>query len=402
MPDNHDDVIDMLKSTELPVVIFGAAVTGEAVLHACREAGVEVAAFCDNNMDKTKQPCCGLEVIHRSQLRERFPEAVFLIAVIDIQDIVAQLKPMGYGKLYPVAPLLRNFNVFKYSYSKPADFVNYVISACILSQDNYLNPDKIYIRSVDVVITERCSLKCRDCSNLMQYYRNPVNYDAAEVLQSLSAFCGAVDEINEFRVIGGEPFMHRDWLAITRRLIAEPKVRQVVLYTNATILPSDEQFQALADPKVLFIVTDYGPLSRKLGEMIAALKRFGITHLCSPAGGWTDCAAIRQHSKSEAELKEIFACCCVKNSFTLMNGKLYRCPFAANVDILKAMPDSPSDRVDLMTGIPAGELRKQIHALIHDKEYILACDFCNGRRLGDPQIAPAIQTEKPLDYKQFQ
>ena len=30
---------------------------------------------------------------------------------------------------------------------------------------------------MDVVITERCSLKCKDCANLMQYYEKPQNSD---------------------------------------------------------------------------------------------------------------------------------------------------------------------------------------------------------------------------------
>jgi hypothetical protein len=402
MPEvNEMPGISEFRDLKLPVIIFGAAVAGEAVFHACREAGIDIAAFCDNNLDKARHPCCGLEVIHFLRLKERFPDAVFLISVIDIQDIVKQLSAMGYEQFYPVAPLLRSFNVFHYEYSKPADFVNYVISACILSQDNYYSPEKIYIRSVDIVITERCSLKCRDCSNLMQYYRKPVHYKTENLLEWLDVFCEAVDEINEFRVIGGEPFMHRDWLTVTRRLIAEPKVKKVVIYTNATILPGDEQMAELRNPKVLFIVTDYGKLSRKLHEMIQKLEEMRIAHVCSPAGGWTDCAAIGRHGRTMAQLKEIFSCCCVKNSYTLMNGRLYRCPFAANVDNLKAMPDVPGDYVGLSGESSREVVKEQIRALIHDKEYIAACDFCRGRRLGDPQIPPAVQTALPLDYKRY-
>lgn len=397
----HDNLTELLKKTDLPIIIFGAAVAGEAVFHACREAGIEITAFCDNNREKTDGKCCGLEIIHRPALRDRFPDAVFLIAVIDIRDIVGQLTAMGYKKLYPVNSLLRNFDVFRYEYSKPGDFVNYVISACILSQDNYFTPDKIYLRSVDIVITERCSLKCRDCSNLMQYYRKPVDYSTGELLKWLDVFCGAVDEINEFRVIGGEPFMNRDWPVIAERLIAEPKVRQVVFYTNATILPDEPLMAKLQNPKVLFIVTDYGPLSRKRAEMIALLERLHIAYACSPVGGWTDCAAIRPHHRTVQELKEVFNCCCVKNSFTLMNGRLFRCPFSANIDTLKAMPDVPSDRVDLSGTLPPAAVKEQIRALIRDKEYLSACEFCNGRRLGDPQITPAIQIKQPLDYDNY-
>ncbi|MBS1369543.1 MAG: radical SAM protein [Lentisphaeria bacterium] len=393
---------ELLRSVKLPIVIFGASVTGEAVLQACREAGIRVTAFCDNNLDKAKEKYCGLEVVHRPRLKERFPDALFLVAVIDIGDIVPQLTQMGYAHIHSCAGLLRNFDVYAYSYSKPADFVNYVISACILSHDCYSSPDKLFLRSVDVVVTERCSLRCRDCSNLMQYYRKPVNYDTATLMHSLDVLCGTVDEINEFRVIGGEPFMNREWLTVTRRLIAEPKVRKVIIYTNATILPPDGQLAELPGTKVLFIVTDYGPLSRKLGELIAKLKEFHIPYSCTPAGGWTDCAGIVPHGRTPEENRGLFANCCVKNSYTLTDGKLYRCPFAANADALMAIPDAPEDRVDLLDGAPHDAMRERLKSFVFDKQSILACDFCSGRRLGDPQITPAIQADKPLDYKIYE
>ena len=30
--------------------------------------------------------------------------------------------------------------------------------------------DKLRVKHLDLVLTEKCSLKCKDCSNLMQYY----------------------------------------------------------------------------------------------------------------------------------------------------------------------------------------------------------------------------------------
>ena len=396
--DNKNTLQNVLKNNTLPVIIFGASVTGEAVLQACQEAGIRITAFCDNNIDKTQNTFCGLEVIHRPRLNERFPDALFLITVIDIGDIVPQLQEMGFANIHSCADLLRNFDVYSHSYSKPADFVNYVISACILSHDCYTSPDKLFLRSVDVVITERCSLRCRDCSNLMQYYKKPINYDTTTIVRSLDILCEAVDEINEFRVIGGEPFMNREWPVITRRLIAEPKVRKVVIYTNATILPKDEQIAELPKEKVLFIITDYGSLSRKLKDLVTLLKKLQIPYICTPAGGWTDCAKIFPHNRTENDNRTLFANCCVKNSYTLSNGKLYRCPFAANADMLRAVPDAPQDRINLLAATSLKLIREQMRSFIFDKHSILACDFCNGRRLGDPQITPALQTETPLDY----
>ena len=74
------------------------------------------------------------------------------------------------------------------------------------------------MRSLDVMITTRCSLKCKNCSNLMQYYKNPENTDGSEIIKALDIIHNNVDFISEYRVIGGEPLMNRDWASIVNNL----------------------------------------------------------------------------------------------------------------------------------------------------------------------------------------
>ena len=66
------------------------------------------------------------------------------------------------------------------------------------------------MRSVDIVITEKCSMKCVDCSNLMQFFEKPINYKIEDMTEAIDLICSYAHEIYEFRVIGGEPFMNKD------------------------------------------------------------------------------------------------------------------------------------------------------------------------------------------------
>ena len=56
---------------------------------------------------------------------------------------------------------------------------------------------------------------------------------------------------------------------------------------------------------------------------------------------------IRHHKRTNSELEEVFKQCCVKYLYTLLHGKLYRCPFIANAANLKAIPDNPANYVEL-------------------------------------------------------
>lgn len=399
----NKETIAKASAGGIPVIIFGAGVVAEALAAACIKKGIKAECFCDNNINKAKSIISGLQVIHPLDLKTRFNDALFLISAADIKDVISQLGDLGYSQWQPAGLLLRDFDLFRYKFSAPSDFVEYAVATALLCQDNYLDRHKLFLRSVDLIITERCSLKCRDCSNLMQYYRKPADADSVELMLSLKKFCALIDEANEFRVIGGEPFMNKGWHLIIERLINEPKIKKIVIYTNGTIIPSENQIGYLKSKKVLFIITDYGALSRKLGGLIAALRDNNIAYYRQKAGGWTDCAKIIKHNRNIEQDKEIFKACCAKNTFTLSQGKLYRCPFSANAGRLEAVPDFKGDYINILQQAGIGEdascLKDKIRDFVLEKEFLGTCDYCNGRPFIAPEITPAIQVSRPLEYK---
>lgn len=397
--------IGKLKKQSLPVIIFGAGIIGETLFHLCREFGIKVECFCDNDTIKIKRPVCGVEVLHTQSLNSRYKSANFLIATADIKDVVDQLRCLGYLNWYAISSLLRDLDLLRYTFNESTDFIEYVFTSCILCQDNYLSPDKLFIRSVDIIITERCSLKCRDCSNLMQYYKKPSDCNIEELLRSIDLFCTIVDEINEFRIIGGEPLMNKEWPLIIRKLTEEPKIKKILIYTNGTILPGRDQVEYLKKKKIIFYITDYGVYSRKVDDLVRLLRHNDIGYYVQKAISWTDCAKIKRHDRSVKELKDIFRSCCSKNLITLSGSRLYRCPFAANAARLLAVPDYKDDYVDIFQELHGAadisKVKNKVRALLLDKDLLRVCDYCNGRPYGAPEIRPAIQVNRPLAYEQF-
>lgn len=396
--------IEQLKAAKLPLIIFGAGPVGELLLHACRSFNLEVAGFCDNNIHKKGRVINGLPVMYAPELLDQFPDAVFLIGVADIQDIVEQLSRMGYTR-WTDCSILKHFNINNLPLSISPDAAEFVLSACLLCHENYLTPEKLFIRSVDVIITERCSMHCRDCSNLMQYYKHPRDCDVEQVISSIDVLCRYLDEMNEFRIIGGEPFMHPQLHLITRHLVAEPQVKRVVINTNATLLPRPDQLSDLKYKKVLLMITDYGELSRNLSKLIALAEENGIPYYVIKAQGWTDCSKIMRHDRTPEEQQKVFSQCCAKNLITLSHGRLFRCPFIANSLRLHAVPERGSDFLDLhlaaTNGVAVYEMKKILRDFLSDTKYFEGCDYCNGRFYDDPEIPPAIQIKQPLEYHRY-
>ena len=96
----------------------------------------------------------------------------------------------------------------------------------------------------------------------------------------------------------------------------------------------------------------------------------------------------------------MFKNCCVNDVLTLLNGKLYRCPFSANGVNLKAFASIKDDEINLSdNSIGKKELRDKIMHLSFGKKYLAACRFCNGRDYATANIPSAIQAKSKLDYK---
>jgi len=402
---SNQATIAEIKAQGLPVIIFGADVVGEVIYHACRDAGIDVTAFCDNNKNKIDRPWCGLEIIHAPEVPKRYDDAIFMIASTYIRDITAQLDLYGYKKRYDAGAMLRSYDIYRNEYSRPMHFVEFSVGACLLSHNGYMDPNRLYLRGVDLIITEKCSMKCKDCANLMQFYDAPINMEMSEIEATIEKFCSIIDEVYEVRVIGGEPLMNKEYHVIIDKLTKQPKVKRVVVYTNGTIMPKDEHIAHLQSEKVIFIITDYDELSRNLAGLTAKLKANGIDYVVQKAAGWTDSGGIRQHHRTDAQLEETFKYCCVKNYTSISDGKLYRCPFSANAARLHAAPQYEEDYFDMFKETEGvtdlSDVKARIRSFLSEKKFLRTCDFCNGRTYGSPEITPALQTKKPLAYLKF-
>ncbi len=398
-----EEIVKDIKSQGLPVIIAGAGIVGKTLLSVCREEGIHVECFSDNSLKAAQAGFCGLEVIHTSELKRKFQDAVFIISAAAIKDAIDRLREAGFLKWHAGGPLLKDIDAKLLHADSSLDYGNFAVENCILCHDGHLNPDRIFFRSIDLIITERCSLKCKDCSNLMQYYQHPRNCEPATLLKSIDAFCSVIDEVMDFRVIGGETFINKEWHIPTERLLQEPKARRVVLYTNGTIIPDARHLHLLKDRKALVIITDYGPISKRLKELLRLFEENHVAHHVLKIGEWLDCASIEPRKRSAEQSREIFKNCCAKNMATLSDGKLFRCPYAANAFRLQAAPDSPGDYVDLfqeplsMPGLL--KTREKVKNYILNKDYLEICDYCSSRPLSGNEIPPAVQTEKPLPYQ---
>ena len=109
--------------------------------------------------------------------------------------------------------------------------------ACKTYEVRNTQRNEVRVNSIDVVLTQRCTLKCTDCSNLMQYYSKPAQIDTSVILKSLQALKSCFDYVHEFRIIGGEPLLNKEFGKIIDYISKNFNYGYIVVYTNGTIIP---------------------------------------------------------------------------------------------------------------------------------------------------------------------
>ena len=404
------------RHSGLPVYIFGADIAGKVINELLKRGGIEVEGFIDNNTNKCGKTINEVDVFHASKLNLLDRDSIMLIASTYIGDIIRQLEDLGFYNWAPIADMLEwadrkevsdllqgqlRLNHAGGEFTK--DFDTFVLTNMVNSQKKYLDASRLYVRSFDLIVTEKCSLKCKDCSNLMQYYESPQDIPEAEIISDLDDICAVCDEINEIRIIGGDPLMNKQFHKAVMYAARKPNVNRVVVYTNGTICPPEEKIAAIAHEKIFVFITTYGELSRRNELLSDLLRKYSIPFNSQPAYGWTDCADIQQHNRTDDENEQVLRMCCAKHFTTLTDGRVFRCPFSANVERLAAIPDFPDDYVNVrgaarLDGRNLEILRNNMRWFLREKRSLRACDFCNGRTYGDPEIAPGVQTKKPIPY----
>lgn len=383
-------------------MIYGYTAIGEAVYQECERRGENVIGYCDDSQMLHRNANVKLYSL-KNIIREEIEIDVFIICIARAENIVKKLSDAGFANWELAIEYLNNGNYLNDTYKmKPYKMAIKEVESCIACQKYYGMDDRLCIKSIDLEITERCSMRCRDCSNLMQYYKHPEDFTVEDLVDSIELLLKYVDEIYEIRVLGGEPFMHRNVHRIVNELLLFEQIQRVVVYTNASIMPTEEMWEVFENDKVNFNITNYGPLSRNINEMEKELQKRDIGYVIADVGKWTQCATIKKHGRNEQELKELYQECCVKNLITLLNGRLYKCPFIANAINLNAVPAYQEDFVELcaLQEMEYKDARKYLRKYVLEKSFFESCDYCEGRTYDAVEIEPAIQINKPIQYKE--
>ena len=179
---------------------------------------------------------------------------------------------------------------------------------------------EVHIPYFELVLTTRCTLRCKSCYNLMQYFspQNAYTCTLQGITAALDALFSVVDSVKRVRIIGGEPLLFKDIAKVALYLDREPKVKFFDIVTNGTIKPKDDLLEVLANSQKCNVsISDYSlspnikvPLYYE--QIIATLKAHNIGYYVIWQGAnarWWDPEKIYKRGRSKEDIIKNFKSC---------------------------------------------------------------------------------------------
>ncbi len=270
--------------------------------------------------------------------------------------------------------------------------------------------DKFIIPKLNILVTEKCSLRCKDCRALIPYVVNPQDEPLEKVVHEVKQILEAVDGVVDVEPIGGEPFLYPYLVDLLKFLCSQEKIMNVCITTNGTIVPNQECLNALKNEKVFVYISDYGYID-KMAKVVATFEREKISFVTETDQQWLDVGGFECRNRTLDELKLEYLNCF--GEFVLKyvwDNRIWLCPRAPRLSTLNVF-ESPHDYIELSKFSSSSELRDAIEHSFFEV-YAEACNYCNqgdydiktipaGRQIDDTRSPSRFTIVDRAEYEQL-
>lgn len=367
----------------MQIAVFGVGKIGKRIGAFLRKVEVPFV-YLDNDVDKQNTKYLGVEIGAPSEYYASNVSSLTVIACALKHQEKIEKQLAGYGL------------IARKGYVNHETFINIVLPQLIYEQRK-MN----YMGLCQITLTERCTLKCKNCAHGC-YTTDSSSKDMPleAVYKSADEFFSHIDFVYEFVLIGGEPLLYQEIEKVIS-YIGEHYRNQIgyfLITTNGTIIPSREILQFCRKYDVIFDISNYSHtlprLKKKYDELIEILDRSGVSYNYSGAvREWMDYGfGIVDRKASPEELKKVFYACRTP-CHEVRENRLYYCVMARSVSDNLHINVGEDDYLDLDTleGEKGKETLLKFIMGESDKGYLDMCNYCRGTEAVNFPIPAAEQ-----------
>ena len=390
-------------------VVWGGGISGRFYSKLFKKYDIPLKYFIDLNALNLKT-IDEIAVYLPDKLKEE-TEEFYVIAAGNptiVNSIIEYAKGLNLSKnvvLIPGDTLLSVFKCYDCLLRKPKDEKMILTECSIFNnlecdcagfkalssiQGNGVNkPD---FGMIGYILGQVCTLKCKHCCESVPYIENPIIVDTGKVIKDIRKMAAACNTISRMEFIGGEPFLHTGLGEILQEIIATPNIGYGLVFTNATVMPSDKLIEVLKHPKIVLNFSGYKStlssiLKNKVQKVKKRLEEEGVNFAFynSDSRNWMDINHYEKRDLPDAILKEYHQKCFMYVCHRVFNGEFYGCPHQYSGIQLGKIKKYPYEFIEIHK-LSDEELSAQL-IKFKSLDFTEACRYCNLPY--DAEIVPA-------------
>lgn len=369
------------------IVLFGGGIYGELTSRVINELyGGEVGAIVDNKMREL--PWTTLLVMRSSELSRLHNADIIICGAGSFKNIYDTIKKSinDTCKVFDAIEIFEDFRrgVIQQKISTDNHFIYGNINLdqliekynCCAGIKNQYN-DRLIFPYCVLCITTKCSLRCKDCAAFVTEYRSQEEYSLEYIKNTFGKVIDAVDEIQELELMGGEPFLHTDFNHILEWCLSQGKISAIKIITNGTIMPKEDTWELMANPKVKLVVDDYRELSKYYQELLTFAQKHHVRCEEQKLQTWYGLRPIVKRQISREKHIQVFKDCYFRNCIGVTNGRFYHCNVAGHMYNAQLILDNSADYIDLCGCDDSNkDMREEIRTYMKI-DCMSACAYCN-------------------------
>ena len=406
-----NDFFERLKK-EQKIIVYGAGKLAHNFIKHIRYfiSNVEIDCALVSNTEGNPYHILDVPVINANSLSEHKHELPIYVATSKVhQDGIANfLAKKGYKNFilvheHVLDEMGRISNIWKLPQNQ-FHYVNYMgyymemvgnrlifngkkkteVGNCLYKYRREMKSSNVYMGRLVVVVGTKCSLRCKECNNLIPYFKPQKDFDINDIKLALDRVMQTVEAIEVCELIGGDPFLSSNLYDLLYFIVAKSNIKHIEITTNGTILPSANIVELMKNVKVEVRISDYGEYSKK-DKLLELLSKNNINYEVLEMENWISPGGVNKRGRTISVLRKYFnSCGSAYLCMTLFQNRLYHCARAASLHSLGYMQENEFLKVD-------GRLSKNDILNFIKADYSIACDYCDMVSENCKIIKPAEQ-----------
>lgn len=334
------------------IIFYGAGVVGRVSYLLLKELGMTVEFVVDRNAENVVFPD-KVHVYYPEHLKRCMDGDVQLIATVNrdlYHEILEKLNELDISTENVVCGHDIHMIVQSaWCTLKVSEGCDIVLKNCYecTNLDNLCTPVRNYlrrrngfedkgqgtqrVRMIGYALGNICSLRCKNCCEMVPYMPPAIRkmVPKESVIKDIIHLSSACNFLTELELVGGEPFLHPGLPEILSAVLEIKNIGVIHIFTNGTIVPSDELCKKLKNDRITVYISNYQVALpedkvKSIQQTAKKLETHEVNYFFGRRQSWSDFSDFELVNTDE-ELEEVFEACFLHNCNRLQDGRLFVC-----------------------------------------------------------------------------